>query len=83
VIKSKSGLEAERVCGLGALRSLQTKMKLSAERQQETHFLRNVEQEKWIEDYVNGETIMARKRVQVAERAIMQEQEHMRDVENA
>jgi len=38
---------------------------------------------KWIEDYVDRETSVARKRVQDAETAIIQEQEHMRNVEKA
>jgi len=81
--EAKSGLEAESVRALGALRSLRSKMKLSAENGGEMHFLRNTEQEKWIEDYVDRETTVARKQVQDAETAIMQEQEHIRNVEKA
>jgi len=47
------------------------------------HFLSNKVKEKWIEDFVDGETAVARKGVQDAETAIMQEQEQMRNVENA
>ena len=53
--KGKSGLEAERVRGLGTLRSLRSKKKFLAEKRQETHFLTNEEKEKWIKDYVDGE----------------------------
>jgi len=78
--KGKSGFEAERVRALGALCSFQSKKKLLVEKRQEMHFLRNEEKEKWIEDYDNRETAVARKRVQDAETAIMQEQQHMRNV---
>jgi hypothetical protein len=40
----KSGLEAERIRALGALRSLRSKMKLPAEKRRETHFLSNEQQ---------------------------------------
>ena len=71
--EGKSGLVAERVRALGALRSLRSKKKLAAEKRQETHFLSNEEREKWIEDFVERETAVARKRVQDAETAIMQD----------
>jgi uncharacterized protein with WD repeat len=51
----KSGLVAERVRVLGALRSLRSKKKLVAEKRRETHFLSNEEKEKWIEDYIKRE----------------------------
>jgi len=44
-------------------------------------FLSNKEREKWIEDYVERKTAVARQRVQDAESATMQEQEHMGNVE--
>jgi len=47
------------------------------------HILGNEEQQKWIDDYVDRETTVARKQVQDAETAIMQKQEHMRNVEKA
>ena len=47
------------------------------------HILGNEEQQKWIDDYVDRETAVARKQVQAAETAIMQKQEHMRNVEKA
>jgi len=71
--EGKSGLVAERVRALGALRSLRSKKKLAAEKRQETHFLSNEEKEKWIEDFVERETAVARKRVQDAETALMQD----------
>jgi len=79
--EGNSGLEAERVRALGAWRSLRSKKKLSVEKQRETHILSNEKKEKWIKDYVDRETTVARKQVQDAETAIMQEQEHMRNVE--
>jgi len=77
--EGKSGLVAERVQALGALHSLRSKKKLVAEKRQEMQFLCNEEKEKWIEDFVERETAMARKRVQEAETAITQ---HMRTAEN-
>jgi len=44
--EGKSGLVAERVRALGALRSLRPKKKLAVEKRQETHFLSNEEKEK-------------------------------------
>jgi hypothetical protein len=58
--QGKSGLEAERVRALGALRSLRSKKKHAAEKRQETHFLSDEEKEKWIEDFVETETAGAR-----------------------
>jgi len=81
--EGKSGSEAERVGALGALRSLRSKKKLAAEKQRETHFLRNEEKEKWIEDYVERETAGARKRVEDAEAAVQQEQDDMTHAEIA
>jgi hypothetical protein len=75
--EGKSGLEAERIRALGALRSLRSKKKLAAEKRRETHFLSNEEREKWIEDYVERETAGARKRVEDAESAVQQEQDDM------
>ena len=59
--KGKSGLEAEKVRVLGALRSLQSETKLWAENGRETHFSSNEDRAKWIEDYVDRETAVARK----------------------
>jgi len=47
------------------------------------HCLRNKEEEKWIEDYVDRETAVARKRRRDSETAIIEEWEHMRNVEKA
>jgi len=66
---------------LGALRSIRSKKKLAAEKRREMHFLTNEEREKWLEDYVDRETAVARERVQDAETAMMQELEHMENVE--
>jgi hypothetical protein len=79
--KGKSGLEAERIRAFGALRSLRSKKRLAEENRPEMHFLINQEREKWIEDYVERETTVARKRVQDTQTAMMQEQEHMVNVE--
>jgi len=74
---------AEGIRALGALRSLRSKKKLTAEKRQETHFLSNEEKEKWIEDYVERETAGARKRVEDAEAAVEQEQDDMTQAEIA
>jgi len=52
-------------------------MNLAAEKQRETHFLSNEENEKWIEDYVERETAGTRKRVEDAEAGVQQEQDDM------
>ena len=78
--KGKSGLGAQWVRALGALRSLQSKKKLSAEKRQKTHFEWKEEKEKWSVDYVARETAVAREWIQDAETAIMEEQENMRNV---
>ena len=52
---------------------LRSKQKLAAEKRQETNFFRNEEKEKWIKDFVERETAVARKRVQDAETVIMQD----------
>jgi len=83
VNKGKSGLEAERGRALGALHSLWSKKKLSAEKTRETDDTSNEEKEKSIEDYVDRETTVARMQVQDAETAIMHKQGHMRNVEKA
>jgi len=81
--EDKSGLEAERVRAVGALRSLRSKKKLAAEQRRETHFLSNEEKEKWIEDYVEREIAGARKRVEDAEAAAQQKQDDMMHAEIA
>jgi len=75
--QGKSGLEAERVRALGALRSLRSKKKLAAEKRRETHFLSHEDKARWIEDYVERETAGARKRVEDAEAAVQPEQDDM------
>ena len=81
--KGKSGLEAEMVQALGALPRLRSKKRLSAVKSRETNFSSNEEKDKWIEDYVDRETSEARKLVHDADTAIMQEQDHMGNVEKA
>jgi hypothetical protein len=81
--EGKSGLEAERIRALGALRSLRSKKKLAAEKRRETHFLSNEEQEKWIEDYVEREPAGARKRGEDSVAAVQQEQDNMMHTEIA
>jgi len=83
VNEGKSCLEAETVPALGALRRLRINKKLAAEKWQETHFLRNEEKEKWIEDYVERETAGARKRVEHSEAASQQEQQDTKTDDNA
>jgi ssDNA-binding replication factor A large subunit len=77
VNEGKSGLEAERIRALGALRSLRSKKKLAVEKRRETHFLSNEHKEKRIEYYVERETAGARKRVEYAEAVVHQQQDDM------
>jgi len=79
--EGKSGLEAERVRAFGALRTLRSQKKLAVEKKRETHFLSNKEEEQWREDYVERETVVARKRVEDAETAMKQKQDDMSNVE--
>jgi len=81
--EGKSGVEAERIRALGALRSLSSKKKLAVEKRRETHFLNNEEKEKWIQDYLERETAGARKQVEDAEAAVQQEQDDMPHAEIA
>jgi hypothetical protein len=81
--QGKSGLEAERIRDLLALRSLRSKNKLAAAKLREMHFLSNEENETWIEDNVERETTGARKRVEDAEAEVEQEQDDMRHAEIA
>jgi len=81
--EGNSGFEAERVRGLGALRSLISEKRLAVEKRRETHFLSNEEKEKWIADFVERETAGAGKRVEDAEAAVQQEQDAMTHAELA
>jgi len=83
VNEGKSGLDAEGVGALGALRSLRSKKMLAAEKRREMHFLSNQEKEKWIEDYVTRETAVARMRVQDPAAAVQQRQDDMKHDEIA
>ena len=65
------------------LRSLRSKKKLAAGTRQETRLLSNEEMEKLIEDHVDRETAVARKRVEDAETAIEQKQDDMRNADKA
>jgi hypothetical protein len=76
-------VEAERIRALGALRSLRSKKKFVAEKQQETHLLSNEEKEKLFEDFLERETAEARKRVKHPEAAVQHEQDDMPDAEIA
>jgi hypothetical protein len=80
--EGKRGLEEELIRALGVLRSLRSKKRLAAEKRQETHFLNNEEKHNWIKDSVERGTTLARKRVQDAETAIMQEQKDMTTAES-
>jgi len=68
--QGKSGFEAEPVRADGALLSLQSRKKLAVGKRREMHFISNEDKEKWIKDYVERETAVARKRVEDAETAI-------------
>jgi hypothetical protein len=78
----KSGLEAERVRALGALRTLRSKNKLAAKKRWTTHFTSNADRDTWIEDYVERQTAGARMWIEDAEAAFQQEQEDTTKAEN-
>jgi len=69
--------------GLGGLRSLRSKMMLSAEKRRGTHVVSNLERKQWIEHYLERETAVARNRVPDAEAAGMQELKVMTTAESA
>ena len=75
--EGKSSFAAGLVRALGAKRSLRDKEKLPAETRRDRHSLSNEENQKWIMDYVDRETPVARQSVEDAETAIKQEQEDM------
>jgi len=81
VNKGKSGWKAAKVRELGEFHSLRKKIMPSTEEQWEMHCSSNEEKEEWIEDYVDRETAVARNPVQDAETAIMQAQDHRRNIE--
>ena len=62
---------------------MRSNKKLAAEKGRETHVLTNEETEKWIGDYVERETAVARKQVEDAEAAVEQEQDDMKHAEIA
>ena len=81
--QGKPGLDAERFRAVGVVRSLPSKKRPAAGTCQKTHFLSNKEKKKWIEDYVDRETAVARKLVKDAETATEQVQDDMWNAENA
>jgi len=80
--QGKSGLEPERARALGALCNVRLKRKLVAEKRRETHILSSEGNEKWIKDYVEGATAVARKRVEDAQIAIRKEPKDMISADN-
>jgi hypothetical protein len=79
VDEGKSGFAADRVWPLGALHSINFQMQLATGKRWETNWLSNQEKEKWIENFADRETGVARNWVQHAETGIMQKQEDMRN----
>jgi hypothetical protein len=73
--QGKTALQAERVRVLGALCSLGSKQKLSGGKRSEMHYRSDKVEEEEIKEYVERETAGAEMQVEVAETAIMQEQE--------
>jgi len=76
-------LDAESVRALGALHSLRSKKQLSAHKRQAMYFLDKKLKEKWIEDYVEWESAVPRKRVEATETAILKELKDMTTAERA
>jgi len=81
--QANSGLEEERFQALRALHTLRSKMNLGAEIKQQLNFLSHEDKECCIDDYVERVTPVAQKRVEHTETAIKQEQEAIRNAENA
>jgi hypothetical protein len=75
--EGKSRFDAERVQTLGALRNSQTNKKQAAERRRKINFVKTKGKEKWIKDYMETETALARKGVEDAETAMKQEQKEI------
>jgi len=73
--------ETENVWALRQYPKLRSKTRLAAEKWWEMHFGRNNEREKWIEDYVDTDTVVAWKHVEDVETVIKQEHEDMRNAE--
>lgn len=66
----------------GALHSLKSKQKLVVDKQSDTHCLSNDnDEEKWIEDYVHGETAIVIQPAENSEPPIQQQQKHNRNAE--
>jgi hypothetical protein len=72
-MKARAAWWQKCIGALGALLRVQSKMKLGAEKKQETHGLSNKEKENWIDDFVKSDTAVAIKRVQDAETLSMQD----------
>jgi len=61
---------------------LRSNKKLASEKRPETNLLSNEENEQWLNDQVERESAVARKRVEDADRAIKHEQEDIRNAGN-
>ena len=73
----KGGIESERIRALQALRTLRSKKKAKAAASKDTVSMTQQEREKWIEDYVERETAVARRRVEEADAAWELEKERL------
>jgi len=74
-------LEAESVQVLGTLCSVQGKKTFAVQKPWETEFVCNEKMEKCVEDYVVRVTSVGTQRVQVTETVMIQQPEHMGNVE--
>jgi len=81
--EGKSSLEAGIVRALGALCSLKSRKQLAVEQWADRHFSSNHEIEKWIKDYDQRETAVARKQIYDVDKAIKNAQTDMRKADNA
>jgi hypothetical protein len=77
--EGKSAHEAERIRALNALRSLRSKKRLAAAKKKEVKDMDEEERGRWIDDYVEKETRVARQRVEAADAAVKADMEKVYD----
>jgi len=81
--EAKSCLQAVSVRAIGAWGSMQSKIKLAAEKRRQTFVLSKIQKREWIEDYVERETAVAGTRGDNAETVFKHEWEAIRNGDNA
>jgi hypothetical protein len=72
----RSAHEAERIRALNALRTLKSRKRKAATKMKEIQGMSEDQREKWIENYVERETQVARQRVEAADAAVNEDMEN-------